>query len=181
MVSYPTNQGNESKSTSYEFKTIGDWLRRTAYLSSHLELRLFQTAPYTTSDELEKFSGRLWRFNYKPNLLPYLDSMKRRHKSEIVRDLLSVCNGGASITKVMFYGYLTHRQAKCYLGELVEQELLKSDTQRRFFTTPTGMEYLLSLERISELLPMLTKISRGEEISRLQQIKRSGWETQLKI
>lgn len=85
---------------------------------------------------------------------------KNRQKDEIARDIMSVCNGGAQITKVMFHAYMTHGQVKIYLNELIDKALIQHDTlERRYYTTPKGMEYLAAFEKMTELLPVATKRS----------------------
>ena len=85
--------------------------------------------------------------------------MQNRQKDEIVRDILTVCNGGTVISKVMFHAYITHAQAKGYLGELIEKGLVETDmfNSREYRTTSKGLEYLVGLQRMSELLPIETK------------------------
>jgi predicted transcriptional regulator len=84
--------------------------------------------------------------------------MQNRQKDEIARDIMSVCNGGALITKVMFHAYMTHGQVKLYLNELIEKDLVMHDSlTRRYMTTAKGIEYLATIERMAELLPVETK------------------------
>jgi predicted transcriptional regulator len=85
--------------------------------------------------------------------------MQNRQKEEIVRDILTVCNGGTTITKVMFHAYLTHAQAKGYLRELVGKGLVETDifNSKEYRTAPKGMEYLAGLERMTEMLSIETR------------------------
>jgi predicted transcriptional regulator len=86
---------------------------------------------------------------YQIDILHYLGlhrNVQNRQKDEIARDIMSVCNGGALVTKVMFHAYMTHGQVKLYLNELVENT-----------TTAKGMEYLATIGRMAELLPLETK------------------------
>jgi predicted transcriptional regulator len=46
--------------------------------------------------------------------------MQNRQKDEMIRDILTVSNGGATITNIMFKAFTSHAQAKAYLGELIE-------------------------------------------------------------
>jgi len=86
--------------------------------------------------------------------------MQNRQKDEIARDVLSVCNGGAPITKVMFHAYMTHGQVKIYLSQLIEQGLVEHDKlERKYYATPKGMEYLQTFERMTDLLPLVTRRS----------------------
>ena len=84
--------------------------------------------------------------------------MQNRQKDELVRDIMSVCNGGAQITKVMFHAYMTHGQVKSYLTELIDKGLVSYDSLTRLYsTTSKGMDYLATVERMAELLPLATK------------------------
>ena len=90
--------------------------------------------------------------------------MQNRQKDEIVRDIISVCNGGALITKVMFHAYMTHGQVKLYLSELVTKDLVIYDSlTRKYCTTSKGMQYLETVERMAELLPIVTKRAVASE------------------
>lgn len=85
--------------------------------------------------------------------------MQNRQKNEIVRDILTVCNGGTTITRVMFHAYITHSQAKIYLGELIESGLIETDmfNSKQYRSTSKGLACLAGLETISELLPIETR------------------------
>jgi predicted transcriptional regulator len=84
--------------------------------------------------------------------------MQNRQKDEILRDILAVCNGGSSITKVMFYAYISHAQAKAHMEHLIENGLVEHDhIDKKFLTTSKGMEYLAVIERMTELFPVSTK------------------------
>ena len=84
--------------------------------------------------------------------------MQNRQKDEIVRDILSVCNGGCIISKIMFHAYLSHAQVKGYLGELIESNLIDYDTiDKKYQTTTKGLECLSGLETMSEILTLPTK------------------------
>ena len=86
--------------------------------------------------------------------------MQNRQKDEMTRDILSVSNGGATISQIMFKAYTSHAQAKSYLGELIESGLVEHDTlDRKYRTTTRGLEYLQTMERISEMLSINTRRS----------------------
>jgi predicted transcriptional regulator len=88
------------------------------------------------------------------------ENMQNRQKDEMVRDILSVTNGGSTITQVMFKAYLCHGQAKSYLSELIEQGFLEYDSiERKYRTSPNGLEYLHAAEKISEILSITTRRS----------------------
>ena len=90
--------------------------------------------------------------------------MQNRQKDELVRDIMSVCNGGAQITKVMFHAYMTHGQVKSYLTELIDKGLVSYDSLTRLYsTTSKGMDYLATVERMAELLPLATKRPTARE------------------
>jgi predicted transcriptional regulator len=93
--------------------------------------------------------------------------MQNRQKDEMVRDILAVSNGGATITHIMFKAYTSHAQAKSYLSELIEQGLIEFDSiDRKYRTTPKGIEYLQAIESISEILSIKTR--RAASSSQLQ-------------
>lgn len=86
--------------------------------------------------------------------------MQNRQKDEMIRDILTVSNGGATITQIMFKAYMSHAQAKGYIGELIEQGFLEFDSiGRKYRTAPKGMEYLQAAEQISEMLSITTRRS----------------------
>jgi predicted transcriptional regulator len=82
----------------------------------------------------------------------------------MIRDVLAVSNGGATITQIMFKAYMSHCQAKGYIGELIEREFLEFDPiDRKYHTAPRGIEYLQAAEKISEMLSITTKRSVSRE------------------
>lgn len=84
--------------------------------------------------------------------------MQNRQKHEIVRDILTVCNGGAVISRVMFHAYITHTQAKAYLGELIETGLVQEEKpEKKYSVTPKGLDYLTALDRMSDMLSIPTR------------------------
>lgn len=90
--------------------------------------------------------------------------MQNRQKDEIARDILSVCNGGSQITKIMFHAYMTHGQVKIYLDQLIAKGLVEHDTlERKYYTTPKGMDYLAAFDSMTQLLPLVTKRSVAAE------------------
>jgi predicted transcriptional regulator len=92
--------------------------------------------------------------------------MQNRQKDEMIRDVLAVSNGGATITQIMFKAYMSHAQAKGYIGELIEREFLEFDSiERKYHTAPRGIEYLQAAEKISEMLSITTRRSAGREIA----------------
>src|SRR5437867_216013 len=95
------------------------------------------------------------------------DEMRNRNKDEIDRDVLAICgDGGAILTKVMFKAYLSHAQAKVYLCQLVEKGLIEILNFREYRTTSMGLEYLVALKRLTEILAIETRrafVPNGEE------------------
>jgi len=84
----------------------------------------------------------------------------------MIRDILTVSNGGATISHIMFKAYTSHAQAKRYLGELIENGLLEYDTRdRKYRTTAMGLEYLQAMERMSEMLAINTRRSMANKKS----------------
>src|SRR5207244_7342431 len=95
------------------------------------------------------------------------DEMRNRNKDEIDRDVLAICgDGGAILTRVMFKAYLSHAQAKVYLSQLVEKGLIEILNFREYRTTPIGLEYLVALIRLSDILTIETRrdlLSTGDD------------------
>jgi predicted transcriptional regulator len=90
--------------------------------------------------------------------------VQNRQKDEIVRDIMSVCNGGAQITKVMFHAYMSHGQVKLYLSELIDKGLVVYDPlTRKYCTTSKGIEFQANYERMAELLTIVTKRSAASD------------------
>jgi predicted transcriptional regulator len=90
--------------------------------------------------------------------------MQNRQKDEMIRDILTVANGGAAITQIMFKAYTSHAQAKSYLGELIQNELVEFDgIERKYRTTPKGLEYLQAVETMAEILTINTRRSTANK------------------
>ena len=71
-----------------------------------------------------------------------------------MRDVLTVCKEGVTITELMFQAYITHGQAKAYTKSLIENgHLAHNSKQKKYHTTQEGLTYLNALEQMSELLP----------------------------
>lgn len=86
--------------------------------------------------------------------------MQNRQRDEIERDILTTCNGGSSITKIMFHAYTTHAQSKAYLEQLMAKGFAHYDSiSRQYFTTSKGRDYLSMQETMAELFPINTKRS----------------------
>jgi predicted transcriptional regulator len=86
--------------------------------------------------------------------------MQNRLKDEIIRDILKVANGGATMSQVMFKAYVSHSQAKGYLASLIERQFISYDQlDRTYRTTSPGIDYLKAAEQISDILSIKTKRS----------------------
>lgn len=84
----------------------------------------------------------------------------------MTRDILTVANGGKTISHIMFKAYTSHGQAKSYLGELIENGMIEFDAlDRKYRTTMKGMEYLQAMERIAEMLTINTRRSAANKQS----------------
>jgi predicted transcriptional regulator len=79
----------------------------------------------------------------------------------MIRDILfSAGGGGASISKIMFSAYLSYGQAKEYLNQLIERGLVENEFSTdgiRFRTTPKGIQYLSTVDKMSEMLYIDTR------------------------
>ena len=82
--------------------------------------------------------------------------MQNRQKHEIIRDILTVCNGGSIISRIMFHTYLTHGQTKQYLSELINLNLIETDVfnSRKYFSTAKGLSYLENLNAMADMLSL---------------------------
>ena len=86
--------------------------------------------------------------------------MLNRQKDELARDILTVTNGGTIISQIMFKAYLSHSQAKSYLGELIQKSLVEYDSlERKYRTTPKGLAYLQAMDSMSDMLAISTRRS----------------------
>ncbi len=84
----------------------------------------------------------------------------------MTRDILTVSNGGAIISHIMFKAYTSHAQAKSYLGELIENGMIEYDVlDRKYRTTMKGIEYLQAMESISSILAINTRRSVADKKS----------------
>ena len=84
--------------------------------------------------------------------------MQNRQKDEMIRDILTATNGGATITQIMFKAYTTHSRAKSYLEMLIKGGMIEQDMpQRQYRTTEKGLEYLATAHNLSDILNISTK------------------------
>ena len=88
--------------------------------------------------------------------------MQNRQKDEIIRDVLSCINvicgvKGCAITQIMLHAYLTHSQAKSYLGMLIEGGFVEYDViERKYIDTPQGLEFLKEANNMASMLNVST-------------------------
>ena len=92
--------------------------------------------------------------------------MQNRQKDEMIRDILTVANGGAVISHLMFKASASHAQAKSYLAALIESGMIEFDPlDRKYRTTAKGLEYLQAMERIAGILTFNTRRSVADKNS----------------
>jgi predicted transcriptional regulator len=88
--------------------------------------------------------------------------MKNRQKDEIIRDVLSCINvfggvDGCTISQIMFRAYLSHPQAKSYLGMLIKGRFVYYDIiGRKYIDTPQGLEFLKEANNMATMLNVST-------------------------
>lgn len=63
------------------------------------------------------------------------------------------------MSRIMFHTYITHGQAKSYLGELIESGLIQTDVydRKKYFTTVKGIAYLSALDSMTDMLGIVTR------------------------
>jgi predicted transcriptional regulator len=84
--------------------------------------------------------------------------MKNRSRTEIVSDILSSANGGATKSKIMYKAFLSYGQLKEYLSVLIENNLIEYlDGTQIYKTTEKGLYFLKKCEELQELLPTTIK------------------------
>ena len=84
--------------------------------------------------------------------------MQNRQKDEIIRDILSCTNGGATISQILFRAYTSHAQAKLYLGILVDKGYIEYHaSERKYRTTSEGLQYLAVASQITSMLNVETR------------------------
>lgn len=95
----------------------------------------------------------------------YYLCLNNRQRDEIVRDILSAAidsREGLPISHIMFKVGLTHGQAKIYVAELMEKGLMDNRMSRKFYhTTPKGMEYLATINSMTEMLKPSSVFAKG--------------------
>ncbi|MEO9319810.1 MAG: winged helix-turn-helix domain-containing protein [Nitrososphaera sp.] len=86
--------------------------------------------------------------------------MINRQKDEMLRDILSCTNGGATISQIMFRAYTAHSQAKSYLALLMENGYVQYDSlDRKYKATAKGMEYLAAMQNLADIMKIETRRS----------------------
>jgi len=88
----------------------------------------------------------------------------------MIRDILASANGGSTISQIMFRAYTSHSQAKSYLGMLIDNGYVEYDAiERKYATTPEGLEYLRAVHNLSDILRIETRRSAKEPTADLYQ------------
>ena len=79
-----------------------------------------------------------------------------RSRNDIIASILEVANGNrVRITQIQFKAYLSYTLLKEYLVLLLENGLLEYiEGERTFKTTPKGMQFLHTHNRMSEMIMM---------------------------
>lgn len=81
----------------------------------------------------------------------------------MIRDILTSANGGSTISQIMFRAYASHSQARDYLALLIDKGHVEYDVlERKYRTTPRGLEYLGAVHDLSEILRIETRRSVKE-------------------
>ena len=97
--------------------------------------------------------------------------MRNRQKDEMIRDILASANDGSTISQIMFRAYASHAQAKSYLGILIESGHVEFDPiERKYVTTPQGLEYLGAMHNLADILKIETRRSAKVPTAGLYQL-----------
>ena len=79
---------------------------------------------------------------------------KRRSEFEIISEILSISEGGAKVTEILYRGYMSYTQLRQYLPFLTEREILVEKTSengnghsKMFYTTTKGKELLININK----------------------------------
>lgn len=82
--------------------------------------------------------------------------MKNRARNDIIAMILEAAQGrGTSKTKIMFKAYLSTNQLRDYLSELLDNELVKYDEDRKTYQiTHKGERYLELYGGMERMIPM---------------------------
>jgi len=88
--------------------------------------------------------------------------MKYRDRNEIIAQILESANGNRiGLTKIMYDVYLSHTMTREYLILLIKRGLIEYlDGERTFKTTEKGMNFLRIHNRVQELSPLTTKLTK---------------------
>ena len=82
---------------------------------------------------------------------------RRRSPMQIVADILTVANGGARITQIVYKANLNFQRAAKYLEMLVERGFIKASkepgsTRVIYWTTEKGKQFLMQYRQMKEML-----------------------------
>ena len=79
--------------------------------------------------------------------------MKNRSKTEIISQMLDAAQAGATSSKIMYLGFLSHSQLKKYLTLLLANGLIIHDSKtQRYKTTEKGMMVLKLYTHMGDLV-----------------------------
>jgi predicted transcriptional regulator len=79
-------------------------------------------------------------------------SMRYRSRTDIVYQILEIANGSTSKTRIMYGAYLSYTQLKEYLALLIENGLLEQETEKKYRTTPKGLQFIKSYSQIGQMV-----------------------------
>ncbi|HZB73726.1 MAG TPA: winged helix-turn-helix domain-containing protein [Nitrososphaeraceae archaeon] len=87
---------------------------------------------------------------------------RQRSRNDIIASILEVANGNrVRTTEIQFKAYLSYTLLKEYLALLLENDLLEYiEGERAFKTTPKGMHFLHTHEKMSEMIMMTGTATR---------------------
>lgn len=81
---------------------------------------------------------------------------KRRSRLEIIRDILEVIKEGNGVSKTdtVYGANLNFSRADEYLSVLIDKELVeeRNSSQRRYYMTKKGLEFMRQAENLLEVL-----------------------------
>jgi len=77
--------------------------------------------------------------------------MSRRNSTDITAEILSLANGGALKTRIVYGANLNFRMAEGYLDRLVKAGLMEREG-RRYRATPRGLSFVEGYEGLRDLM-----------------------------
>jgi predicted transcriptional regulator len=78
----------------------------------------------------------------------------KRSREEVIASILELCKEPASITRIVYQGYLNFKNARDYINELTASKLIMEIPGKRvlYQTTPRGLEVLGHIKTSLDLL-----------------------------